>query len=513
MYTKITSTLVLFLFIAFALLLFPVSSTLAQTEGIPLQKDVFLGAPIYAPEDLPEEITFSLYDAPDAIVPLGSQTFARGQYTVDFEFSQSNGVTAGSVARVKAEFTQTLNLTDAYGETLKPKEIWAALEVTGGEVGARTKVSDETLVRLLLASNASLATYLTLAYEGDENPITTIYKDLPLSYSTAGGTTTSLSSYFSSLPVSREFGSNVNWVDIGTGSYILGKVGIGTTNPLGNLHIAGGVFIMNNNNDGSGISFKSLSAVGNKSAFYWTNSAGIEQWRFVHDVNGNGTNDLEYRSKDVGSVLYLKKNGNVGIGTTNPLGKLHIGSGVFIMNNNNDGSGISFKSLSAVGNKSAFYWTNSVGTEQWRFVHDANGNGTNDLQYTSAGVGAVLCLKKNGNVGIGTTNPTYKLSVLGTVRSTEMIVDTGWSDFVFNDNYKLPQLNEVEQFIKEHKHLPGIPTEAEVKEKGVSVGNISSKLLQKIEELTLYVIDIKKENDSLKEQVANMEAQLKEIKN
>ena len=79
---------------------------------------------------------------------------------------------------------------------------------------------------------------------------------------------------------------------------------------------------------------------------------------------------------------------------------------------------------------------------------------------------------------------------------------------MFEDTYKLPPLNEVEEYIAINKHLPEIPTEAEVKEKGISVGDVSSKLLQKIEELTLYVIDLKKENNSLKTQVAVIQDRL-----
>ncbi len=85
-------------------ILFLPLTALAQSEGIPLQKDVFLGTPISGPEDLPEEITFNLYDSQDALIPIGSQTFTRGQYTVDFDFSKSDGLTAGSVARAKANF-------------------------------------------------------------------------------------------------------------------------------------------------------------------------------------------------------------------------------------------------------------------------------------------------------------------------------------------------------------------------------------------------------------------------
>ncbi len=176
----------------FALIL-PLS---AQSEGIPLQKDVLLSSPIFGPEDLPEEITFNLYDSKDATEPIGSQTFQRGQYNVDFEFSKSDGITAGNVARIAANFTEKLAINSDPKSAANTKEIWAGIEVGGTEIGDRTKVSDETLVQLLLASDASISTYLTLAYTGDANPITTIYKDLPISSLASDGSGSSLSNYF-----------------------------------------------------------------------------------------------------------------------------------------------------------------------------------------------------------------------------------------------------------------------------------------------------------------------------
>jgi hypothetical protein len=107
---------------------------------------------------------------------------------------------------------------------------------------------------------------------------------------------------------------------------------------------------------------------------------------------------------------------------------------------------------------------------------------------------------RNGNVGIGTSNPSHKLSVNGTIRSKEVIVQTGWSDFVFYDDYNLMPLSEVEKFVKENKHLPEIPSEREVEENGVELGTISSKLLQKIEELTLYMIDQDKRIEKLEKE-------------
>jgi hypothetical protein len=104
-----------------------------------------------------------------------------------------------------------------------------------------------------------------------------------------------------------------------------------------------------------------------------------------------------------------------------------------------------------------------------------------------------------GNVGIGTTNPTHKLAVNGMIKAKEVIVETtGWSDYVFADDYALAPLAEVEAHIKEHKHLPGIPSVAQVAEQGVSVGDMQARLLAKVEELTLYVIELKKENAEIR---------------
>lgn len=119
---------------------------------------------------------------------------------------------------------------------------------------------------------------------------------------------------------------------------------------------------------------------------------------------------------------------------------------------------------------------------------------------------------KSVGLAIGKINviPGYKLDVDGKIRANEIVVNTGGADFVFENDYNLKSLDEVETFIKENKHLPDIPTAEEVEENGVSLGEMQTKLLQKIEELTLYVIEqdksieqLKEENDSLKKILNN----------
>ena len=111
-------------------------------------------------------------------------------------------------------------------------------------------------------------------------------------------------------------------------------------------------------------------------------------------------------------------------------------------------------------------------------------------------------LSVNGNVGIGTLDTQgYKLAVNGIIRAKEIKVESNWADFVFKKDYKLPTLGEVKKHITEKGTLPGIPSESDVKANGVSLGEVNALLLQKIEELTLYVIKQQEEINELKEQL------------
>ena len=105
-----------------------------------------------------------------------------------------------------------------------------------------------------------------------------------------------------------------------------------------------------------------------------------------------------------------------------------------------------------------------------------------------------------GNVGIGTSEPQSTLAVNGKITATEVeVTATGWPDYVFQDEHKLKSLPETESYIKENKHLPGLPSEKEVLSKGINLGEMQAKLLTKIEELTLHLIEQNKQLSELKQ--------------
>lgn len=127
------------------------------------------------------------------------------------------------------------------------------------------------------------------------------------------------------------------------------------------------------------------------------------------------------------------------------------------------------------------------------------GVATGDLYLTANYASSITISGLNNNVGIG-TYPTndYRLSVNGTTRTKELIVQTGWADYVFDENYKLRSIDELEIFVKENKHLPNIPKASEIEKNGMKVGETNKAMMEKIEELALYIIQLKKEIDILK---------------
>ncbi|MFH6983760.1 hypothetical protein [Marinoscillum luteum] len=311
---------------------------------------------------------------------------------------------------------------------------------------------------------------------------------------------------------------------LGSGDHYIsnGNLGLGTTTPTSKLSIR---------NVGAldGVKLLDFSESNGESFLFKGNFLGT-------GASGNsvfiGSNASGYQS----NIMTWRGDGNIGVGITNPNARMHLykdasGSQTLLILEKNEGD---INENSEINLDFVFTDDNTNGTPQARISSVANtdasngggmeAEGTADLKFwTASSVNSTtnnlverMRITSQGHVGIGTTNPdpNFKLSVNGSIRSKEVKVEANWSDFVFYDNYELRTLEEVEKHIAENGHLPEIPSEAEVTENGINLGEMNAKLLQKIEEITLYMIDINKqvqqltlENQELKEKVLSLENQ------
>ena len=194
--------------------------------------------------------------------------------------------------------------------------------------------------------------------------------------------------------------------------------------------------------------------------------------------------------------------GKVGVGTTTPSYKLDVAGSARVSTQliiegygPNVGGSLSIQNRFKTGAGQASSW----------MIYNMTGNYGNSLQfwaYDNTGCPTGLCnnrltIMDDGRVGIGVSVfdgiPTgFKLAVAGKVIAEEIVVklQSNWPDHVFSQDYNLRPLHEVKRFVKINKHLPDIPSAAEVEENGLSMGEMQIKLLQKIEELTLYIIEL-----------------------
>ncbi|MEN2403086.1 hypothetical protein GKZ90_0025085 [Flavobacterium sp. MC2016-06] len=312
------------------------------------------------------------------------------------------------------------------------------------------------------------------------------------------------------------------------------NVGIGTLNPTSNLEIRENI---NTSVPAGQIaptkSILKFSRNGTTNFSYHENA----EFRLGHGgssvygskldlyINGNSnTNSIPDQH-----VMTWNYNGNVGLGTTAPRAVLdvaknaqngvlttvfarlpegdYVGDGTFL--------GVRGYSTSIINGKSfsiehSFYNITNSSINFYRGGSTSGGG----ISFNTDSNKEQMRIDMNGNVGIGTLNPQNKLDVNGTIHSKEVKVDiNGWPDFVFKKEYNLPTLEEVENHINENGHLVNIPSEEEALKNGISLGEMNAKLLQKIEELTLYMIEIKKENTQMKNKQSELEKLIIELNN
>lgn len=213
--------------------------------------------------------------------------------------------------------------------------------------------------------------------------------------------------------------------------------------------------------------------------------------------------------------------GNVAIGTASPNKLLHVAGTARLANLAvfQQGTGSNPELISDGG--SVLRVKGQLGTiiGKLNVNHDynnesvaiSNGNSrTNIASFYNSSDASVMTVTNTGNVGIGITAPTEKLAVNGTVLTKKVkVTATGWPDYVFHPSYRLMPLDQLENFIKVNHHLPEIISAAEVEANGLDLGDNQAALLKKIEELTLYVIDLKKSLDEQGKKIKALEAKKK----
>lgn len=272
-----------------------------------------------------------------------------------------------------------------------------------------------------------------------------------------------------------------------------GNVGIGTTIPYAKLQVTGSM------GEGSSVAIdnREIKFRGDGKAHYsifanrQSNLLTIENTSSNFNINTAGT-----------ILMAFDPNGNVGIGSTSPVSKFQVFDDYRRLSFG-DATGVNLGyGLGYIGFNGARSGSN------WSFLNDGASNGGAVIYSTIGGDLIFSCINSTGNSTQNLTDTQIHNRVSMTVNSNgllrvkEIQVKTDlWADYVFNADYKLRSLGEVETFIKENGHLPEVPSAKEVEENGLKLGEMNALLLKKIEELTLYVIEQNKRMDELENKI------------
>lgn len=235
---------------------------------------------------------------------------------------------------------------------------------------------------------------------------------------------------------------------------------------------------------------------------YWATSGNALQSN--HDFIGTTNNKPLIVKTNNTLRMFIDTLGNIGLNTMVPYQMLHVVDGNILITGSSDRAPGSYNGSILFGCSASS--DNQYG--QWGIEYVSNENEGYGLNFWRPWAPGqlygdhFLFLADSGNVGIGTKNPQAKLAVNGDILAKSIRVNTSstyWPDYVFENDYQLMSIEELDAYIALHHHLPNIPSAKEIEEKGeVNMEEMNAMLLEKVEELTRYVIDLQKQIDELK---------------
>lgn len=271
------------------------------------------------------------------------------------------------------------------------------------------------------------------------------------------------------------------------------SLGIGTDNPQRPLHVEGDDILLKNSS-GTSLHLRTdgtSSYINNINNFVGNGSSGNNHLIIT------GQKKILLRTGNVGASgtdrIVIEENGNVGIGV-GPSEKFDVNGNIRLRGDN--GTIKFYRSTNAIDIANISY-----NNQESSFSFSANNK---DLVFKSQlGFTESMRIKSNGNVGIGTETPSNKLDVNGTIHAKEVVVDLNFPgpDYVFEEDYPLQDLNSLEEYLKENKHLPEVPSAAQMEKEGVNMVEMQMLLLKKVEELTLHIIKQQEEINQLKKSI------------